>query len=380
MFIDALARQADRVRIIRIVPEELRASWAERPQVLDALESEFWGHTVNVSLIARRRRGENFYNHYVQGIFSSSERPEFYAYGGVKIWSEVQKHLEQPTSAVFLHRLQSAYAFPGHHPIGNTRIYFDLDDVEHRVLFRKIVQPPFWIGKCAYGLHIPAIINAERRTSRRSRATLVCSAIDQKHLERLSFSNVAVVPNAVRTPPARQPLTSSPNILFLGLIEYAPNREAVTRLAKSILPKIWQQLPVTKLIIAGQGSETLEFDDSDGRIEKLGFVADLDALYARARLVCCPLRNGGGTRIKLIEAAAYSKPVVTTTVGNEGLDFEDGSEVLVRDDDEDIARACVDLLSDTRLCERLAENAHRRMNSHYERSMIVNRIAGIVNG
>jgi len=379
MFVDAFGRQAEHVRIIRIVPEEIRAYWGERPGVLDALESEFWGHDIKVILVAKRQRKENLYNHYMQGIFSSSEQPEFFAYSSKVISKEVEKHLKDPTSAVFLHRLSSAYSFPVR-SIRQTKVYFDMDDVEHRVRCRKIVQPPFWLGKFAYALHIPAIIGAEHRFSQFANATFVCSTIDQNQLRRLSFSNVAVIPNAVRIPETARPVVEAPNILFLGLIEYGPNWEAVMRLGNRILPKIWQRVPNAKLLVAGQGSQTLELNDNNGRIEKLGFVPDLDALYARARIVCCPLRNGGGTRIKLIEAAAYRKPVVTTTVGNEGLDFEDGREVLVRDVDTEIAGACVDLLSDTKLCESLAENAYSRMNSLYERSMIVNRIASIVNG
>src|SRR5262249_58268080 len=87
-------------------------------------------------------------------------------------------------------------------------------------------------------------------------------------------------------------------------------------------------------------------------VEFTGLVGDLEALYRRTRLVCCPLRNGGGTRLKLIEAAGYGKAMVSTTVGAEGLSFADEKENLIPDDGTRISEACVPLLKDGGLCAR----------------------------
>ena len=92
-------------------------------------------------------------------------------------------------------------------------------------------------------------------------------------------------------------------------------------------------------------------------------------------MVCCPLSNGGGTRLKLIEAAAYGKAIVSTSVGAEGLSFSDGAEILIRDDDIGIAEACVRLLNDDGLCARLGEAARTKAKSLYDRPVIRDRIA-----
>jgi glycosyltransferase involved in cell wall biosynthesis len=85
--------------------------------------------------------------------------------------------------------------------------------------------------------------------------------------------------------------------------------------------------------------------------------------------------NGGGTRIKLIEAAGYAKPMVSTTIGAEGLTFIDGTEIQIRDDNAGIAKACVRLLKDDLLCAQLGEAARRKAKSTYDIPSIRNRIA-----
>ncbi len=152
---------------------------------------------------------------------------------------------------------------------------------------------------------------------------------------------------------------------------YEPNIECVARLVRRIMPLVWQAVPQARLLVAGSGSDALaQADPADARIEYRGFVPDLDALYAQARVVCCPMVNGGGTRVKLIEAAAYGKPMVATSVGAEGLAFRHDEELLLHDDDAALAEACVRLLADDALCMRLGSSARLRMQTLYDRSSV----------
>ena len=107
--------------------------------------------------------------------------------------------------------------------------------------------------------------------------------------------------------------------------------------------------------MAGAASEPMAaLAGDDDSIEFPGFVADLNALYARSRVVCCPIRVGGGTRIKLIEAAAFGKPIVATAVAAEGLGLEPDRDFLLRDTSAQLADACVTALTDDDVAERLA--------------------------
>ena len=98
---------------------------------------------------------------------------------------------------------------------------------------------------------------------------------------------------------------------------------------------------------------------------------NLDPLYRRVRIVCCPILSGGGTRLKILEAGAYGKAIVSTTVGAEGLDLRDDQGIVLRDGGPAFARVCVELLRDPARCERLGAAAREAVARRYDRRKIV---------
>jgi glycosyltransferase involved in cell wall biosynthesis len=189
-------------------------------------------------------------------------------------------------------------------------------------------------------------------------------------------SNVAVGPNGVDVANREPSVSPEKTILFLGNYTYPPNAEAAERLISQIWPLIRQQVGTARLIIAGDYPELIPaYASSPPSVEFTGLVHDLEALYARSRVICCPIVNGGGTRVKLLEAAAYAKPIVATTVGAEGLSFENELEILIRNIDSEIAQACCRLLTDDALSLRLGTSAYQKACSHYELGHIRKNIA-----
>jgi glycosyltransferase involved in cell wall biosynthesis len=205
----------------------------------------------------------------------------------------------------------------------------------------------------------------------------VCSDHDRRHLQQLGFGNgVVAVSNATAIPSSCPPFFAAQTVLFLGFLAYRPNSEAAERLVSIIWPLVLHKCPWAQLIIAGKSPESVpSYKSAPKNVEFTGLVGDLDMLYRRTRLVCCPLTNGGGTRVKLIEAAAYGKAMVSTTVGAEGLSFADETEILIRDDDIGIAEACVRLLKDDGLCGRLGKAARKKAKSMYDGPVIRDGIA-----
>jgi glycosyltransferase involved in cell wall biosynthesis len=108
-----------------------------------------------------------------------------------------------------------------------------------------------------------------------------------------------------------------------------------------------------------------------------GFVDDLDQWYRRARVVCCPVYYGAGTRVKIIEAAAHAKAIVSTHLGAEGLNFQDGREIVLRDTTADLADECVRLLRDASAAEQLGAAARDSARAIYDRSAVVERLVRI---
>lgn len=257
-------------------------------------------------------------------------------------------------------------------------MFFDLDDVQHRVRLRWCRQRPITPGKLLHLAQIPALIASERAAAQRSKATFVCSTHDRDHLERLGFPRVVVVPNAVPSHDNLPELTTDPLLLFVGSVGHMPNEEAATRMVKRIFPMIEAVMPTARLVIAGPGTDGLACRaTASSRVEFLGFVEDLGGVYARSRVFVCPMLNGGGTRIKIIDAAAYGIPVVSTTMGAEGLDFPAGEAIVLADTDEAFAAACVDLLRSDARCGELRAAGLQAMRLHYDAATIEARLAVI---
>ncbi len=211
-------------------------------------------------------------------------------------------------------------------------------------------------------------------------AAFVCSEEDRRYLQRIGMARgVEVVPNGLPVPLSPAPRCPDPTVLFLGTYGYKPNSDAAHRLITQIFPLIRRQVPEARLIIAVVLPERIaSFRSAPPGVEFTGFVPDLAALYAESRVVACPMIVGGGTRIKLVEAASYGRPMVSTRIGAEGLAFDDGREIVLRDDDADFAAACVELLLDDAACARLGLAARAKMQVTYAAEAIVDCIVDLM--
>jgi glycosyltransferase involved in cell wall biosynthesis len=316
---------------------------------------------------------------------------DYYCAGAISFFSQAGASTSQPdqlkaferclrfkTDLLFIHRIASMCP-----PLLTRKtlppILFDLDDVEHVRFLRGIEKRWEWPYKLLQYSHLPALLWAGVRAIRLARRTFVCSETDRKYLAgRWKLPGIVTIPNSVMGTKCL-PVTSEPTLLFLGTYGYEPNAQAADFLIAKIWPHVLRAIPSARLIIAGRRPEqiTAYFRPAPG-VEFSGFVDDLESLYSRSRVVCCPILRGGGTRIKIIEAAAYGKPIVATSLGAEGLHMQDGRELLIRDNPDSFARACIDLLKDAALCERLGTTAYQTAISRYNRAAIVQLIQNYI--
>lgn len=363
MFVSALSEIADDLRIVHFVNHDspfLKLA----PESLNDLQSSHWNAKVNVTLVLRRS-GRTLWQRLL-GLFDISYRAHYFPYNGPSQVAALAAHVG-PKRLVFVHRLVCMCAMFRLKPRPK-HIVVDFDDVEHFVALRTVASKSNAMAKIKSLLKVPAIIRAERKAGAISDRTFVCSTEDRDYLQRWGFGKKIVsIPNSVAMPSNCPSFTKEKTILFLGGYHYAPNSEAAERLITKIWPIIRQQVPSAKLMIAGNSPTSIpSFHARPEGVEFTGFVDDLDTLYARTRTICCPLINGGGTRLKLIEAATYAKPMVSTKIGAEGLSFDDGNEIIIREDDASLADACVKLLVDDALCETIGRAARRKAELMYD--------------
>ena len=218
----------------------------------------------------------------------------------------------------------------------------------------------------------------ERNGCRQIAAAMVCSQIDLEILQKLRPGlSISVIPNVVDTD-SIQPVDntratgSDPVLFFQGVMDWYPNRDAVEFFARTIFPRVRAECPHARFVVAGRNppNEFVERFKSDPRIEFTGTVPDMRPYLAAATVVVIPLRLGGGTRIKILEACAAGKPIVSTSIGAEGLDLEPAKEIVVADSPAEFVRWVVNLLRDPARCNGLAKSARKAVVERYSFSTL----------
>jgi glycosyltransferase involved in cell wall biosynthesis len=139
-------------------------------------------------------------------------------------------------------------------------------------------------------------------------------------------------------------------------------------------------MPAAVLRIVGRGAESVEWVAGVPGVDLVGEVDDLRPELDRADVSVVPIRIGAGTRLKVVEALAHRIPLVTTTVGTEGIDVVDGEHGLVADDERGFADACLRLLADGTERQRLADRGAELFEASYTWDAITSRVASIASG
>ena len=383
--VQALAKVVNRVDCLFLVPvdqdcapdvvreheERLRRLWSPAislrlaPTVLEDGPKSLW-----------HRVGQGVFDFHAQLIARPADTEA--------VIGAVRTALDARPDIVLAHRLSSMCALmrivrQAPEQMRRAPLFFDMDDIEHVTSFRRLVRDPAWPAQRLLLLQMPTLMLAEIQAIRLAAATFVCSEADRRYLARLTrTARVQTVPNSVPFPPLDNGDASEPLMLFVGAMGYRPNAQAVDSLVQEIWPAVRARVPAARLAIIGVGREhTASYHSPDESVTFTGFVDDLQSWYRRARVVCCPIHHGGGTRVKIIEAAAHAKAIVSTRIGAEGLSFEDGHEIILRDAPAELARACIDLLSDPNAAVRLGQAALQKARGTYERSAVVDQLAGI---
>jgi polysaccharide biosynthesis protein PslH len=184
-------------------------------------------------------------------------------------------------------------------------------------------------------------------------------------------ARIRAIPNGVDTEylrPTDDDAVRAGRLLFFGRMDYEPNRDAVRYFARTILPDLRGEAEAVELRVVGPGigPELRQLAADAPEIRLVGRVDDLRPELAAAAAVVVPLRMGGGTRLKILEAMAAGKAVVSTTIGAEGLDVSDSSEVLLADSPGEFARAVGRVLADPDLRRRLGAAARRTVEHRYD--------------
>lgn len=293
----------------------------------------------------------------------------------------LRRALDEKPVLVLAHRLRSMALLSACQGLPTT--VFDMDDIEHVVHQRRMGLGQSTRERWLSRAELPALARLERQAVRLAWKTLVCARDDAKLLADfcgVPMDRVTVVPNGLPLPAEGAQAASAsqarPILLMVGIYSYEPNGEGARHFIEHTWPLVRQARPDAEVWFAGASPEAIgEASRMPEGVKLLGFVDDIEAVYAQAGVVICPILTGGGTRVKLIEAALRGKPIVSTTLGAEGLGFTDGLQALLRDSPQTMAQACVDLLAAPQKAEQLGDAARAFAQQHYDRDRIAEALA-----
>jgi len=254
-------------------------------------------------------------------------------------------------------------------PESSIRTVVDFVDIESSRLARslRVEGRPYW--RLRHLLNWLPMQRWERHITRSADMCLVTSTVDMSSLvAHTGADNVLVVPNGVDCG-ALKPLEwqgTERDILFVGTFGYPPNVDGALYFAREVLPAVVNQVGDVRCTFVGATPPTaLTRLAAEFPIRMTGRVDDVRPYYQRSAVCVVPLRAGGGTRLKILEAMALGRPVVSTSVGCEGLGATDGVNIMVADSPSDFAAATSKLLLDRELRLRVAHNARRFVESRY---------------
>ena len=217
----------------------------------------------------------------------------------------------------------------------------------------------------------------ERRWCPRVDVNVVVSDLDGETLESIVACNTLVVRNGVDTTVFRPGTVDEPRgIVFVGGASWLPNLDAMTHFCEQILPLVRARVGDVEVTWVGVASEADRARFARYPVRLTGYVDDIQPFVHRAACYVVPLRIGGGTRLKIVDAWAMGAPMVSTSIGCEGLDAVDGKNMLIRDDPEGFADAVCQLIDQRALGDRLAIGGRRTAETTYDWDVIGEEMIG----
>ena len=254
------------------------------------------------------------------------------------------------------------------------------ENAEFGVFESRIKQASSPLRRLRYRLPLLKLGFYMRRLLPRFRACTVVSEAEKNLLRRLAprYSPIEVIPNCIRVADyegisqPRRPNT----LIFTGSLAYDANYDAMNWFLRDVYPLVLEQVPDVHLVITGDHCGLPLPDGS--QVTRTGAVGDVRPLIAESCVSIVPVRLGGGTRFKILEAMCMKTAVVSTSKGCEGLKVRPGEHLLVADTPGEFAAHTARLLQDQDLRETLTRNANRIVLEEYDSAVVGPRFCNLV--
>lgn len=252
---------------------------------------------------------------------------------------------------------------------GRAAFVYDAHNLEHVLWerFSRIQRNP--LMRAFARLQLPKFVAWQRRVARQSEKIVTLSEDDKAEYLRIApYADVTTVPNGADIDFFR-PLdipTEESSVIYFANFGWPPQDDAAIYFHDEILPLVRKEIPGVKLYLVGKTPPEAVRNLACENVVVTGFVEDIREYIQRAAVVVLPLRVGAGTKHRVFQSLAMQKPLVTTSVGSEGIALEHGRTAMITDDAERFAAYTTQLLHDPELRRTMGENGRRLVVENYD--------------
>jgi len=264
---------------------------------------------------------------------------------------------EQQVDVAICDFLDAAINFPEHMEVPSVLFQHN---VESEIWRRHASNGAGGVKKLLYRMEFSKMLRYERHALARFDHVIAVSEHDKKLMSAWTRpERITVVPTGVDTEQfcADRIVREKPLVVFVGAMDWEPNVDAVKYFCEEIWPQVLAKVPEARFRIVGRNPDRRVKGLANSSVEVTGRVPSVIEHLREAAVVVVPLRIGGGTRIKIYEAMATAKAVVSTTVGAEGLDVHHGKDIVLSDEPRDFADSVARLMQDERARNQLGKAA-----------------------
>ncbi|MFN0178721.1 MAG: glycosyltransferase [Gemmatimonadales bacterium] len=242
-------------------------------------------------------------------------------------------------------------------------------NIESQLTQRRAALEPNPLKRAYLGREASKLDRLERLACVRARTNIVVSELDAARLRAVAPTARAwVVDNGVDVGyfrPNPDVRARPKSLVFAGGMNWYPNRDAAVYFVNEIWPRLREVSPESSITFVGQDPAAEVTGSPDPRIRATGFVDDVRPFLDQAEIYVCPIRNGGGTRLKILDALAMAKPIVATGLAVEGLDLIDGEHYLRAEGPDEFATSIRSLQADPESRNRLSQAGRKLVEDRY---------------
>lgn len=302
---------------------------------------------------------------------------EVIAYYNKEAKSQIKELLHSQDFDLIWVNFLSMTTYLDHNSISQTTIILDQHNADQLVWGKYALESDNIAMRLFAKLNLKRITSFQREVANLLNVVVSVSEEDASFMRNQLPADIAVwtVPNGVDInyfQPSNANNEAGNIILFCGSMDTVMNVDAVLQFAKKVFPLVREKVPDSEFWVVGRNpAKQVHHLARQGFIKVTGTVEDVRPYYDKAKVFVAPFKFGGGTKLKILEAMAMKVPVVSTSLGSQGIDVTDGEQLFIRDNIEEFAEAVIKLLEDEKERNKLINNGRRLVEERYSWSSIV---------